>query len=284
MGKQESITFWLGCHVLRHSDIIRACVAVIEKLDIEVRAVGGPRYCCGTIKDMNAKAGTIISQGTAKRLGEVGGDMVVSYCPSCQTHLDDFVSEIAQTDFDSGHFVTFLHRRREKLRGLLKKPIRRRIALHLHSGFQSQAPVNEMAHDILSLVPDLEIVKHSFLAPGIHCAAAMAALPGMADDFKASLKRLRNEDGVDDVVTIFHSCQRNLCVHEGLDGLHIVNFIKLLAESMGIDVEDDIYRNWKVAGDEEAVRETVGAESIGKIGDATFDKLVLPELARNKAR
>ena len=121
------------------------------------------------------------------------------------------------------------------------------------------------------------------LAPGIHCAAAMAALPGMADDFKTTLKTLRKDYAVDDVVTIFHSCQRNLCVHDGFEGLHIVNFIKLLADSMGIDVDDDIYRNWKVAGDEAAVREVVGDDSIGKVGAQTFERLVLPELARNKS-
>lgn len=274
---KERITFWMGCHVLRHSDIIKASIAILENLDVDVRAVGGPRYCCGTIKDMNSKAATIMAQGATKRLNELGRDIVV-YCPSCQTHVDDFVSEISQTKFEFGHFVTFLHNHRDKLAARLTNRVNRRVALHLHSGFQDKSPINRLVRDLLMLVPGLDVVDHTKIMPGIHCTTAMVNLPGMKTDLKDSLRFLRSEYGVDDVITVFHSCHRWLCVHDGLDGLRVTNFVKILAMSMGLVCLDDVYRIWKTAGSEEQTREIVGVETIDKIGASTFERLILPDL------
>jgi Fe-S oxidoreductase len=277
---KERITFWTGCHAMRHGDIIKASIAILEKLDVDVRSVGGPRYCCGTIKDMNSNAATIMAQGAAKRLADLGRDTVVSYCPSCQTHADDFISEISQTELEFGHFVTFLHNHRDKLAARLQNAVNRRVALHLHSGFQDKSPINKLVRDLLMLVPGLEVVDHTKIMPGIHCTSAMVNLPGMKADLKDSLRLLRSEHGVDDVITIFHSCHRALCVHDGLDGLRITNFVKILAISMGLACFDDLYRNWKTAGSEDQIRETVGDATIDKIGASTFERLILPELAK----
>lgn len=277
---KERITFWLGCHVLRHSDIIKASIAILENLGVDVRAVGGPRYCCGTIKDMNAKAATVMAQGTTKRLGELGRDTVLTYCPSCQTHLDDFVSEISQVDFEFGPWVTFLYEHREKLAERLTIPVNRRVAIHIHSGFQDKAPINKLVHELLTLVPGLEVVEHQMHLPGIHCTTPMVSLPGMQDDLKDSLRRLRSEYAVDDVITVFHSCHRWLCVHDGFDGLRVTNFVRILAMSMGLECGDDVYKKWKTAGSEQQIRDTIGASTIDKIGESTFERLIMPDLAK----
>jgi hypothetical protein len=277
---EERITFWTGCHALRHSDIIKASIAILENLDVDVKAVGGPRYCCGTIKDMNSKAATTMAHGATKRLNDLGRDTVVSYCPSCQTHVDDFVSEISQTELEFGHFVTFLHKHREKLATRLTNTVNRRVALHLHSGFQEKSPINRLIRDILMLVPGIEVVDHNKIVPGLHCTTALTSLPGMKTDLRDTLLFLRREYGIDDVITIFHSCHRWLCVHDELDGLRVTNFVKILAISMGLVCFDDVYRIWKTAGDEDRIRHIVGIETIDKIGASTFDRLILPELAK----
>lgn len=277
---KERITFWLGCHVLRHSDIIKASVAILESLDVDVRAVGGPRYCCGTIKDMNANAATIMAQGSTKRLSDLGRDTVVTYCPSCQTHVDDFVSEISQTELEFGPFIAFLHNHRDKLAARLSNPVNRRVAVHLHSGFQDRSPINKLVRELLMLVPGLDVIDHPKVMPGIHCTAAMVNLPGMKANLQDSLRFLRANYGVDDVITVFHSCHRALCIYDGLDGVRITNFVRILAMSMGLECADDNYRNWKTAGNEDQVRKTVGDAVIDKVGASTFDRLILPELVK----
>lgn len=280
---KHSITFWLGCHVLRHSDIIRACISVLTALNIDVKVAGGPKYCCGTIKDMNVKAATNMGSGTARQFNALGRSQVVSYCPSCQTHMEDFISEVAQTEFDSSHLVPFLYQHKEKLASLLRTPIHRRVALHLHSGFQAKAPINEMAAELIGLIPGLVLVENDGFVPGIHCTTGQVALPKMAMELKASVTSMSTEYKADDLVTIFHSCQRALCIHQGLNGIRIVNFIKLLAESMGVETEADIYGEWRTAGDEASVRRAIGIKKIEQVGDAAFEDLILPELTTVKA-
>jgi hypothetical protein len=53
---KERITFWYGCNVLRHGDIIHACIDLLRALGYEPHPVGGPDYCCGTVKDANQTA------------------------------------------------------------------------------------------------------------------------------------------------------------------------------------------------------------------------------------
>ena len=47
----EKITFWYGCNVLRHGDIIHTCLDILRALGYDPAPVGGPDYCCGTVKD-----------------------------------------------------------------------------------------------------------------------------------------------------------------------------------------------------------------------------------------
>ena len=47
------VTFWYGCNVLRHGDIIHSCLDILRALGYEPSPVGGPDYCCGTTKDAN---------------------------------------------------------------------------------------------------------------------------------------------------------------------------------------------------------------------------------------
>lgn len=276
----QKIVFWLGCHVLRHGDLVHSCVRLLEALDIDVRTVGGPRYCCGTIKDMNIDAAEALGKSSIGRFHETGRDTLVSYCPSCQSHLDNFMSETNETDFGFGHFVPFLHQRRDRLAKILTKPVTRRVALHLHSGFQAKAAINEMTRDLLALVPGLTVVPHDVILPGAHCTTAFVAVPGVAADIGRSLDRLRSEHQVSDVVTIYHSCQRQLCTYEAAHAVGIVNFVKLLGESAGIEIEEDTYKTWKTAGDETAIRDEIGAAPIEKIGENRFGRLILPELLK----
>ena len=47
----ERITFWFGCNMLRHAEMIRLSVMLLERVGYDVSAAGGPAYCCGTAHD-----------------------------------------------------------------------------------------------------------------------------------------------------------------------------------------------------------------------------------------
>ena len=64
------------------------------------------------------------------------------------------------------------------------------------------------------------------------------------------------------------------------DRIKVINYVSLLMESMGIATAPDEYAQWKNAGSEAAIRESIGPERIAKIGAEFFAKQVLPELRR----
>jgi dissimilatory sulfite reductase (desulfoviridin) alpha/beta subunit len=54
---------------------------------------------------------------------------------------------------------------------------------------------------------------------------------------------------------------------------------------MGIgDYQEDVYKAWRTAGDEAAVRNTIGAEAIARVGEKNFAQLVLPELVQRAGK
>ena len=47
----DRVTFWFGCNMLRHAEMIRLTIMLLERAGYDVRTVGGPGYCCGTAHD-----------------------------------------------------------------------------------------------------------------------------------------------------------------------------------------------------------------------------------------
>jgi hypothetical protein len=52
----ERVTFWFGCNMLRHAEMIRLSIMLLERVGYDVTAVGGPAYCCGTAHDHEPRA------------------------------------------------------------------------------------------------------------------------------------------------------------------------------------------------------------------------------------
>ena len=47
----DRVTFWFGCNMLRHAEMIRLSILLLERAGYDVSAAGGPAYCCGTAHD-----------------------------------------------------------------------------------------------------------------------------------------------------------------------------------------------------------------------------------------
>ena len=73
---RERITFWYGCNVLRHGDIIHACLDILRAVGFEPSPVGGPDYCCGTVKDANQTTAGGMATRTVGKLNDRGARVV----------------------------------------------------------------------------------------------------------------------------------------------------------------------------------------------------------------
>ena len=271
----ERVTFWYGCNGLRHGDIIHACLDILRAIGFDPSPVGGPDYCCGTVKDVNQTTAGGMATRTVGKLNDRGA-RVVAWCPSCHSHMHDFMEKANERQFDMSYMVELLHANRAKLAPLLANRVPMRVMLHKHVGFNELVPVNRMVPELLACIPGVEVVDAGYVAPGYMCAS-FAALPAALQDIHSNTVRAAKAAGAEAVVTTFHQCVRELVGLDAAGAVPVYNYIQLIAQSMGLPYEDE-YKAWKRSPD--AAKEQIGAERIAKVGIEFYERAILPELKR----
>jgi Fe-S oxidoreductase len=275
MDMSERVTFWYGCNVLRHGDIIHSCLDVLRALGYEPSPVGGVDYCCGTVKDANQTAAAGMATRTVGKLNDRGAPVVV-WCPSCHSHMHDFMERGNERRFDMTYLVELLHAKRAQLAPLLVNKVPLRVFLHRHVGFNDLVPVNRMVPELLAMIPGVEVVDAPYTAPGYMCAS-FAALPRALEDIHNNTVRAAKSADAEAVVTIFHQCYREIVGLDAAGAIDVYNYMHLIARSMGLPYEDD-YKAWKRAGDGAAA--LIGEERIAKVGMQFYQRAILPELKK----
>jgi len=271
----ERVTFWYGCNVLRHGDIIHACLDILRAVGFDASPVGGPDYCCGTVKDANQIAAGGMATRTVGKLNDRGA-RVVAWCPSCHSHMHNFMEKGNERRFDMSYMVELLHGNRDKLSPLLVHRVPMRVMLHRHVGFNDLVPVNRLMPELLGCIPGIELVDAGYVAPGYMCAS-FGGLPTALQDMHTNTVRAAEACGAQALVTTFHQCFREMVGLDAAGALPVYNYIQLIAQSMGLPYEDE-YKNWKRAP--EAAKEMIGAERMAKVGVQFYERAILPELKK----
>ena len=152
----DRVTFWFGCNMLRHAEMIRLSIMLLERAGCDVNAVGGPAYCCGTAHDHEPRASSTMAARTVGRFNEAaatdGRDKVIIWCPSCHMHMSDIMAPGNTTHFDIAHLSEILSDRAAQLATVMTVPVRRRVLLHRHTGFATHVDVNSRVTDLLSRI------------------------------------------------------------------------------------------------------------------------------------
>jgi Fe-S oxidoreductase len=272
----ERVTFWYGCNVLRHGDIIHSCLDILRMLGIDAQAAGGPDYCCGTSKDENLTAADGMARRTVGKFNALGRERVVAWCPSCHSHMTEFMGQAYKPDFELNYFVDVLHEHRSALSGFLRKPVPMRVLLHKHMGFNDRVAVNDKVTALLRLIPGVEVVDDDYAAPGYMCALLNTVPKAMEEMNRETLRRVALHRA-DAVVTTFHQCYREICGLEAHANTRAYNYVHLLAQSIGLDYVDE-YKAWKKAGPDAA--QLIGEQRLAQVGVEFFERAMLPELVK----
>ena len=61
------VTFWFGCNMLRHAEMIRLSIMLLELAGYDVRAAGGPAYCRSTAHDHQPHGASNMAGRTVSR-------------------------------------------------------------------------------------------------------------------------------------------------------------------------------------------------------------------------
>ena len=270
----DRITFWFGCNMLRHAEMIRLSIMLLERAGYDVSAAGGPAYCCGTAHDHQPHGASNMAARTVGRFNEAaqkqGRAMVVTWCPSCHMHMSDIMSPGNAANFEIAHITELLAERADRLAPRLTVPVKRRVLLHRHLGFATHVPVNDRVAGLLARIPGLQLIEGPS-HPG-HMCSALATVPGALAKAAGETWAAAVAGNCDTVSTIFHSCHRELTAREGRDNVVLRNWVQLVGEAMGLEASD-AYRGWRTGGAPDVA-------AIERAGESLYHKLVEPELRK----
>jgi len=270
----DRITFWFGCNMLRHAEMIRLSIMLLEHAGHDVRAARVRAYCCGTAHDHQPHGASNMAARTVGRFNEAaqkqGRRMVVTWCPSCHMHMSDIMSPGNAASFEIAHITELLAERADRLAPRLTVPVKRRVLLHRHLGFATHVPVNDRVAGLLARIPGLQLIEGPS-HPG-HMCSALATVPGALAKAAGETWAAAVAGSCDTVSTIFHSCHRELTALEGRDNVVLRNWVQLVAEAMGLE-GSDAYRAWRAGAAPDKA-------AIERAGEPLYHKLIEPELRK----
>ncbi|HYZ22135.1 MAG TPA: (Fe-S)-binding protein [Rhodopila sp.] len=244
------VVFYTGCNVMKTPHIALLCLDIMDALGVRYRVIGGPSACCGVLQ---FGAGDVATSGrvafrTIDRLA-AAAPRALSWCPTCQIQLGEIAAPSKpDTKLDITPFVRFLGEHLEELRPLLTRPVPKRVGLHEHPGTPG---VPEAAQAILRAIPGLDFVDLAQPKVGYMCNK-LAPVSAFKQDYHRAQLQAAADAGVPTLAGIYHACHRELCSHERDWPFEVVNFLELVAESMGIE-RPDVFKRLKIMQDVDAI-------------------------------
>ena len=244
-GPAESppeVVFYTGCNVLKTPHIVLLALDILEALGTSYRVMGGPGDCCGVLQfrtgDLDASGR--IAYRTTDRFAATGAAKVLAWCPTGTIQIGENVlpgrAGVSAYEFEA--FVVYLAGRLDRLRPLMRHPVRKRVGLHEHPGV---AGVCDAAIRILKAIPGLEYVELAQPQVGYMCNT-LQPLPAFKREVHRGILEAAAEARVDALAGVYHACHRELCTHEAEWPFEVVNFLELIGEAMGIRRADSFKR------------------------------------------
>ena len=253
------VVFYTGCNVLKTPHIALLCLDILDLLGVDYEVMGGVGQCCGVYQ---FRAGDFASNSkmayaTIDGLAAAGAPTVLAWCPSCQisigeVSLPNYELEFGAKPFDFNPFLAFLASHADRLAGLMKHRVERRIALHERPAFPE---VIAAVKKLLSIIPGAELVEVDVPRVGTQ-ANSLAQLPKFKRELVERELQAVADAGVTTLATIYHACHRDICDAGDGRSFEVINFMEILGDGLGLDSQD-LYKRLKLIGDiDEMIVET----------------------------
>jgi heterodisulfide reductase subunit D len=255
--------FYMGCNIMRTPHIALGVMAILDLVGLDYATVGGGANCCG-IKQFRVglPAAQTVSENTLANFGSLQPKEVVSWCPTCEVHFNDFGASYLEHEFPINLLSALLVRNLDEIRPHLK-PLPTRVVVEVHAKLYENDSVQQDVATLLSAIPGLELVQTEQHVYGYQCSTIVlpevqrAALDGAISEARRV--------GADALVSVFHGCHRFLVKRAIETGsqFEVVNWVSLLGRSLGIEVKDR-YRAFALLGDEDLILEEALALDAGE--------------------
>jgi Fe-S oxidoreductase len=244
----HQVVLYLGCNVLRTSHMIRTITDILDLLDVDYVAVGGPAYCCGIVHHRfgDTELSETIGRSAVRYLERFEPERVIMWCPSC-IHFYDEIFQVPAS-FETQHVTEFLVDHLDEFE--FRSEVRQRVTLHYHSNRERRLQEARAAGTLLSRVPGLDYVEiGSDARLDRSCSQFVQQALGMETWQQIIEGQLEQaaEAEVDIFATLYHGCQTLICPNEERFPMAIEHYLGPFARALGIEHEDRYkkYRLWR---------------------------------------
>ncbi|HUZ75544.1 MAG TPA: (Fe-S)-binding protein [Stellaceae bacterium] len=248
--RTADFVFYTGCNVLRTPHMVFNVMDILDALGVAYEVMGGPGHCCGVYQFHEGDLGAYgrIAGHTYDSFAKVGAKRVLSWCPSCTKQFGEMYHDYAKPNFDFGHIAMFLVEQLPRLREKFATGLPpQRVAIHEHDGIEG---VSASVRTLVAALPHVEIVEiaqdRGF---GYVCGGPAARHPEREREVHRTVAENAAAAGVDTLVTIYHSCHRQLSGAEAHYPFAVKNFTDLIAEAIGAGGRHDYYKQYKRGGE-----------------------------------
>lgn len=245
---RADVVFYLGCNVLRTPVIVFSVLDILDHLGVDYAVIGGVANCCGIIHlkfHGDPDHAEVIATGTLGRLAALEPERVLHWCPSCVLEFGETLQGFRPYPFEFQHVAHYLAGRLAGDPGRFVRPIPRRVALHRHDGGLGIA---DSVERLLRAIPGLTVT-----AAGQHQHWGYTCGPGAMANVEEARREAHRRTieaalaaGADTLVTLYHTCHRDLCAFEGRYPLEVKNWTTLVAGGLGLPEHEDRYKRIKL--------------------------------------
>lgn len=263
----HDIVVFFGCHDIIFPATMAATRDILKEMGEDFVAIGGGKnLCCGAVHLNTADPDTAdrMCRDLVEGLERFSPSTVLFTCPTCVYVLEKASREHSATGARYKHLSKFLAGRRGRL--VFKKGISKHVTVQDPCFTARGLGDYESPREVLSAIEGVELVEMEHTRERALCCGWSAKGnpdPSVPDAFMRNRLREAKEANAETVVNLCAGCQLAFFPYEKEMELESATFPEIVAEAMGIEVEEDKMKRFHGLGDParvlEAAREAVEA-------------------------
>jgi Fe-S oxidoreductase len=253
--RQVDVLLNFGCNVRQSPHLQREAAAVLHALGVDFVAVAGQKYCCGKIYGGYGfpDSARQIIQKSVKRLAAYEPKRTLQWCSACEMQFTDVIHPDKNLDFKSEGFASFLVERLDELGSDIpwQSDVKVKVLVHGHLGEHAVRDAHPpIVMELLQRIPGVEVIGYAKTPALDLCDNAGPKIATIGTEeylaAQAELEGFLAERDADTLVTMYHSCTRELSKFAS-DKLAIKHYVSLLATALGVSKPDRFSEYWRLA-------------------------------------
>ena len=241
--------FFPGCNVYFQPEKILNALDIMDAIGEPYAFLPGLDYCCGDnhLFFGHQKEGSKIADELVKTIARYNPETVILWCPTCHCRFDKYISPSMDVPFQVISFPQYLSKNMKKL-PLIDSMVDRTLTLHepcksAYTGVDLTGP-----RQVLSQLPGVTLKEMEHHGSDTMCcgSGAVCWFPDSCFQIRDNRLMEAEQTGADQMVTVCHYCHQIFASRETSYNFDIVNYVSLVAESMGIHRQDKFkrYTQW----------------------------------------